>query len=88
MKKCIGKKNPSRLWDGKLNKYWLKVNPNDKKLNSASQEKDTNSTLNYFRKMVKLRKALPELVYVIYELLDKDNVKFTPTQEHLTGKKF
>ena len=52
---------------------WLKVNPNYKKINAAAEEKDPNSILNYFRKMVKLRKALPELVYGRYELLDKEN---------------
>ena len=52
---------------------WLKVNPNYKTINVAAQEKDPNSTLHYFRKMVKLRKALPELVYGAYTLLDKNN---------------
>ena len=66
---------------------WLKVNPNYKKLNAASQEKDPNSTLNYFRKMVKLRKALPELVYGKYELIDKDNEKIYAYTRTLNGKK-
>jgi oligo-1,6-glucosidase len=52
---------------------WLKVNPNYKKVNVAAEEKDPNSILNYFRKMVNLRKALPELVYGKYQLLDKEN---------------
>ena len=54
---------------------WLKVNPNYKKVNVAAEEKDPNSVLNYFRKMVKLRKALPELVYGKYDLLEKENNK-------------
>jgi oligo-1,6-glucosidase len=52
---------------------WLKVNPNYKKINVAAQEKDSGSVLNYFRKMVKLRKAMPELVYGAYTLLEKNN---------------
>jgi oligo-1,6-glucosidase len=68
-------------WDDSKNagftngKPWLKVNQNYKKINVATQEKDPDSVLNYFRKMVKLRKALPELVYGKYELLDEANEK-------------
>ena len=66
-------------WDGSKNggfttgTPWLKVNSNYKYVNAAEQEKDPNSVLNYFRKIVKLRKALPELVYGKYTLLDKEN---------------
>ena len=52
---------------------WLKVNSNYKTVNVAAEEKDPNSTLHYFRKMVKLRKDLPELVYGAYTLLDENN---------------
>jgi oligo-1,6-glucosidase len=52
---------------------WIKVNPNYKTLNAAAQEKDPNSCLNYFRNLVKLRKANPALVYGKYTLLDKNN---------------
>jgi oligo-1,6-glucosidase len=66
-------------WDGTENagfsktKPWLKVNPNYKTVNVAAEEKDPNSTLHYFRKMVKLRKSLPELVYGAYHLMDEKN---------------
>ena len=66
-------------WDGSKNggfttgTPWLKVNSNYKYVNAAEQEKDPNSVLNYFKKIVKLRKALPELVYGKYTLLDKEN---------------
>ena len=52
---------------------WLPVNPGYRTINVAAQEKDTRSTLNYFKKMAKLRKDNPVLVYGKYELLDKDN---------------
>jgi oligo-1,6-glucosidase len=52
---------------------WIKVNPNYKTINAAAQEKDPNSCLNYFRTLVKLRKANPVLVYGKYTLLDKSN---------------
>ncbi len=52
---------------------WIKANPNYATINQAAAEKDANSTLNYFRKMTKLRKDNPALVYGKYMLLDKAN---------------
>ena len=52
---------------------WLKVNPNYVTLNAAAQESDPNSVLNYFRKMVQLRKKELTLVYGKYTLLDAKN---------------
>jgi oligo-1,6-glucosidase len=52
---------------------WLKVNPNYNQINAKAQESDPNSTLNYFRKVVALRKSNPVLTYGKYKLLDKDN---------------
>lgn len=80
-------------WDGSKNagftngKPWLKVNPNYKIINVAEQDKDPNSVLNYFRKMVKLRKALPELVYGAYTLLDKNNKQVYAYTRILDDKK-
>ncbi len=80
-------------WDSSKNagftkgKPWLNVNPNYKNVNAAAQEKDPDSVLNYFRKMVKLRKALPELVYGKYEILDKNNEKVYAYSRTLSKKK-
>ena len=38
---------------------WMAVNENYKEINVARQEADPNSVLNFYRKAVKLRKALP-----------------------------
>jgi oligo-1,6-glucosidase len=65
---------------------WLKVNANYKTINEAAEEKDPNSVLNYFRKTVKLRKALPELVYGKYEVLDKENKNIYAYTRTLHGK--
>ncbi|MEP6926329.1 MAG: alpha-glucosidase [Ginsengibacter sp.] len=66
---------------------WLKVNSNYKFINVSAEEKDPNSTLNYFRKMVKLRKSLPELVYGSYKLLDKSNKQVYAYTRTLDKKK-
>ena len=52
---------------------WIKVNSNYTTLNAASQEDDPGSILNYFRRMIALRKANPVLVYGDYELLSREH---------------
>jgi oligo-1,6-glucosidase len=52
---------------------WLKVNPNYSEWNAEAQDKDPDSILNYFRKMIRVRKANPSLLYGQYLLLDKDH---------------
>jgi len=42
---------------------WIKLNPNFEQINVASQENDTDSILNFYRKVVALRKKHLTLVY-------------------------
>jgi oligo-1,6-glucosidase len=80
-------------WSNKPNggfttgKPWINANPNYKTINAAAQEKDANSTLNYFRKVVKLRKDNKVLVYGKYTLLDKDNPDVYAYTREMDGKK-
>ena len=68
-------------WDASNNggftsgKPWLKVNDNHTFLNAATEENDPNSPLNYFRRMVTLRKNSPVLIYGTYKLFDAGNAK-------------
>jgi oligo-1,6-glucosidase len=66
---------------------WLKVNDNHVYLNAAAQEKDPNSVLNYFRKMVQLHKDNSVLVYGMYTLLDEDNPDIYAYTRELEGRK-
>ncbi len=68
-------------------KPWLKINPNYQTINAETQEKDPHSPLNYFKKMVALRKSNPVLVYGKYTLLDKDNPSVYAYTRELDGKK-
>lgn len=81
-------------WDSSANagfttgKPWLKTNANYKTINAAAQENDAASPLNYFRKMMQLRKNNPVLVHGKYTLLDKDNDGVYAYTRELDGKKF
>lgn len=66
---------------------WIKVAPNYKEINAEAQEKDQNSPLNYFRKLTKLRKENPVLVYGKYTLLDEPNESVYAYTRELDGKK-
>ncbi len=66
---------------------WIKVNPNYTTINVIAEEQDQNSILNYFKKMVRLRKTTPALIYGKYELLDKDNPSVYCYTRTLNGKK-
>ncbi len=56
-------------------KPWLPVNGNHDSINVALQESDPNSVLTHFKKMTKLRKDAPLLVYGDYQLLLPDDPK-------------
>ena len=66
---------------------WIKVNPDHTTVNAAAQEKDPNSILNYFRRIVRLRKDNLVLVYGKYTLVIKTTRMFTPTPAKATAKK-
>ena len=80
-------------WDSTTNagfttgKPWLKINPNYVTVNAATEEPDPNSVLNYFRKMIQLRKKDPTLVYGKYTLLDAKNPSVYAYTRELNGKK-
>jgi oligo-1,6-glucosidase len=80
-------------WDGSKNggfttgTPWIKVNANYMTINAAAQEKDSNSCLNYFRRLSKLRRANLVLVYGKYTLLDKTNSQVYAYTRELDGKK-
>jgi oligo-1,6-glucosidase len=80
-------------WDTTTNsgftsgKPWLKVNPNFEVINAEAQEINPKSVLNYFRKLIQLRKQNPVLVYGKYSLLDRENPNVYSYTRELNGKK-
>ena len=65
---------------------WIKVNPDYRTVNVAAEERDTGSVLNYFRRMIRLRKTEPVLVYGRYQLLDRDNPEVFAYTRSLKGR--
>ncbi|MCC7246420.1 MAG: alpha-glucosidase [Saprospiraceae bacterium] len=80
-------------WDNTLNSGfstgapWLKVNPNYTTVNVAAQQNDPASNLNYFRKMIQLRKNTPALIHGDWELIDAENPDVFAYLRTLDGKK-
>lgn len=80
-------------WDATTNagfttgKPWLKINPNYTIINAEAEEKDSASPLNYFKKLTKLRKENPVLVYGKYTLLDKTNPNVYAYTREMNGNK-
>ena len=56
-------------------KVWFAVNPNYKEINVAKQIDDEDSILNYYKKMIRLRKENPVIVYGDFQML-------YPEEEH------
>lgn len=54
-------------------KPWLAVNANYQSVNVEEQESRPHSVLNYFRRMIRLRKENLILVYGTFEPVDEDN---------------
>ncbi|MCT4621945.1 MAG: alpha-glucosidase [Marinisporobacter sp.] len=78
-------------WDESVNggftagKPWIRVNPNYKKINVARQEEDTDSILNFYKKMIAIKKEQPVLIYGKYDLILEEHKKifaYTRTLGH------
>ncbi|MBP3040335.1 alpha-glucosidase [Bacillaceae bacterium Marseille-Q3522] len=52
---------------------WMKVNPNYKEINVEAEKNDPNSIYHFYKKLIRLRKELPVLVYGKYELILEDD---------------
>jgi len=67
---------------------WFKVNPNFAEINVARQESDPWSVLNFYRRMIALRKAEPAFVYGRYELLLEEDPQIYAYTRTLEGEQF
>lgn len=61
---------------------WIKVNPNYKEINAASQVTDENSIFNCYRQLIRLRKQYPVFVDGEFHMLcDEDESVFAYSRE-------
>jgi alpha-glucosidase len=63
-------------WDDSLNagfstaqQLWIGINPNYIRINVAQQEKDEDSVLNFYKRLIRLRKENQVFIYGIYDLI-------------------
>lgn len=54
-------------------KPWIAVNPSYKTINVKNEEKDPDSVLNFYKKLIKFRKENETIIYGAYELLLPDD---------------
>lgn len=81
-------------WSGEKNagfttgeKPWFIINPNYTQINVEKQEKDENSILNFYRKLLKIRKENPVLIYGNYNEYYKNSEKLFVYSREYDGKK-
>lgn len=81
-------------WDGGPNAGftagipWLKVNANHSWLNVEAQENDPDSVLNYYRKIIALRKSHPGIVYGDYEDICPNHPRLYAYRRRGEGEEF
>lgn len=71
----------------KSDKTWLGVNPNYTEINVAEQLNDQDSILNFYKKLINLRKENELFVYGTYELLLEEDPKLFVYTRTLEDKK-
>ncbi|MDP4103997.1 MAG: alpha-glucosidase [Bacillota bacterium] len=93
-KKCRDNSRTPMQWDsGSMggfttsNHTWLKLNSNYKEINVAEQLEDPNSILNFYKKLIHLRKNNELFVYGNYELLLANHPRLFVYCRKLRGKK-
>ena len=52
---------------------WIMVNPNYKTINVAAEERNPNSVLNYYKRIIKFRHNHDAMVYGAFKVYDLDN---------------
>lgn len=66
---------------------WIKVNPNYKSINVELQQKEENSVLNFYKKMIALKKANEIFTYGRYDLVLEDDPQIYAYTRTLKGEK-
>ena len=66
---------------------WFNINPNYKEINVEAAEKDPNSLLHYYRKLIKFRKENEVVIYGDFKQYYKNSNKLFVYERNYEGKK-
>lgn len=69
-------------------KPWIHVNPSYEHINVESQLKDENSILNFYKKLIKIKKESDCLIYGKYDLILKDHEEIYAYTRTLEDEKY
>lgn len=69
-------------------KPWIGVNENYKTINVEVEEKDENSVLNFYKKLIKLKKSNEALIYGVYDLILEEDRNIYAYTRTLNNDKF
>lgn len=81
-------------WNSSINsgfskhKPWIEINDNFKDINVEKQINNEDSILNFYKKMIKIRKSNNELIYGEYKLILKNDDSIYAYIRELNDKKF
>ncbi|WP_148323672.1 glycoside hydrolase family 13 protein [Clostridium cuniculi] len=81
-------------WDDSINsgftegKPWINVNENYKNINVQAQLKDEKSILNFYKKMITIRKEYKTLIYGSYDLILDEDEKIYAYTRTMGNEKF
>ena len=81
-------------WDDSLNagfsksNPWIHVNPNYRYINVKEQLEDSDSILNFYKKMIKVRKSNECLIYGKYNLILEEDTNIFAYERILNDEKF
>ena len=90
---CRDNSRTPMQWDESANagfstgKPWIGINPNYIEVNVEKQEKDPNSILNFYKKMILLKKQDDLFVYGVYDLILEDHEKIYAYTRSLDNEK-
>jgi len=69
-------------------KPWIGVNENYKTINVEVEERDENSVLNFYKKLIKLKKSNEALIYGVYDLILEEDENIFAYTRTLNNDKF
>lgn len=69
-------------------KPWIGINENYKTINVEVEEKDENSVLNFYKKLIKIKKSNEALIYGVYDLILEEHKNIFAYTRTLNDEKF